>query len=68
MAKKQEARLLMTAANGMQVWIPESRLEQWQAAQAAQQRNTQERRESRSELSSKIASALLGRSTSAEKT
>ena len=59
MAKKQEPRVLMTAANGMQVWIPESRLEQWQAAQAAQRRDPQRGEQSRKELASKIASALL---------
>ena len=58
MARKQEARLLMTAANGMQVWIPESRLEQWQRAQEAQKRDPQRQAQSRNELSSKIASAL----------
>lgn len=28
-----EKRYMMEAANGMMVWIPESRLDSWQAAQ-----------------------------------
>ena len=63
MAQKQEARLLMTAANGMQVWVPESRLKQWQRAQAAQRRDPQKQSASRRELSLKIASALRGSRT-----
>ena len=48
----------LLAANGMQVWIPESRLEQWQRAQEAQKRDPQRQAQSRNVLSSKIASAL----------
>lgn len=31
-----ERRFLMEAANGMQVWVPESRLEAWQQEQQRQ--------------------------------
>ena len=39
-----ERKFLMTARNGMQVWVPESKLEQWQKAQEDQSPEAQERR------------------------
>ena len=64
---EQEKRLLMTAANGMQVWIPESRVEAWQRAQAAQKRDPSKGARQRNALTSKIVSAMQSSPTSAEK-
>lgn len=52
----QEQRVLRTAANGMQVWVPTDRLEAWEAAQKDQSPEAKERRSS---LSSAIKSELL---------
>ena len=49
-------RVLRTAANGMQVWVPTDRLEAWEKAQADQSPEAQRRRSS---ISSAIKSELL---------
>ena len=54
MAQQQE-KVLRTAANGMQVWVPTDRLEAWEAAQKDQSPEAQKRR---SGLSSFILSEL----------
>lgn len=51
----QEQRVLRTAANGMQVWVPVDRLEAWEAAQKDQSPEAEARRSS---LSSAIMSRL----------
>ena len=33
MAQQVQQKALMTAANGMEVWVPEEKLEAWEAAQ-----------------------------------
>ena len=54
-------RVLRTAANGMQVWVPTDRLEAWEKAQEAQRSGAEnaEARERRSRLASAIKSELL---------
>lgn len=44
-AAKPKQSYLMTAANGMQVWVPEDKLEAWQAAQADQSDEARRQRE-----------------------
>ena len=56
-----EQRVLVTAANGMQVWIPMSRLDAWAEAQEEQRKNTQADSASRKALESKVSSALRKR-------
>ena len=51
-----QQRVLRTAANGMQVWVPEDRLESWEMAQKDQ---SEEAKERRSRLASAIKSELL---------
>ena len=41
----EQNKILMTAANGMQVWVPEDKLEQWQRAQADRSPEAKKRRE-----------------------
>ena len=52
---RSQSRVLRTAANGMQVWVPADRLEEWEKAQADQSPEAKERR---SLLSSAIMSRL----------
>ena len=42
-----EQKVLMTAANGMKVWVPLDKLEEWKAAQADQSPEAIQRRQTR---------------------
>lgn len=53
--EQQETRVLRTAANGMEVWVPVSRLETWEQAQKDQSPEAKAERES---MTSKIMSRL----------
>ena len=66
----QVTRVLRTAANGMQVWIPVDRLESWEKAQAAQKAGQQsaEARARKSALQSAIMSRLRELSGGAQET
>ena len=55
-APQSGQRVLRTATNGMQVWVPVNRLEAWEAAQKDQSPEAQQRRSS---LASAIKSELL---------
>lgn len=55
-----EQRVLRTAANGMQVWIPVSRLEAWEAAQERQRKDPQAAAAERKALAEQIAAELKG--------
>lgn len=56
----REQRVLRTAANGMQVWIPVSRLEAWEAAQERQRKDPQAAAAERKALAEQIAAELKG--------
>ena len=62
--EQRRDRVLRTASNGMQVWVPVDRLEAWEKAQADQSPEAEERRSSRS---SKILSALRSLHEQAQK-
>ena len=59
MERSSGKRLLMEAANGMMVWVPEEKAEAWQQAQQAQKAGARKPDE---RVISRIASALKGQS------
>ena len=64
-AGQQEQKVLMTARNGMQVWVPLSRLPAWKAAQAD---NSPEARQENRMLAERLLSRLTQLSQGAPET
>lgn len=55
---EETEKVLRTAANGMEVWVPVDKLEAWEKAQADNSPEAEQRREARVQAMLKMLNAL----------